>query len=226
MATAFEFKQGYALFQAEYNRPALDALNPSIQVLVEQLLARFAPYGTKFADLKLDQADGDLGRANLHCPLVNFSTTLRVFVERVEIETFYLERVRLETFRSLAVDAAAALQAARNGEGFRTYTFEVNVHGSLQGTTGSDFIGALSPFRPQHRGEQKGGALLAYFGQTDEQLVALLGADMSGAVKDGLFVRSRATWDASSLKPDSLPDLSIRELDAVFAALGLSWDSK
>lgn len=229
MPTVFQFKQGYALFQAEFSRPAFDLLAQNLQRLLEQLVSHLAgPYGVGVGEFKVDQADGSVGRGHVSCPLLEFAATLRVFVERVEVESFYLERIGLERFRALAADAARAMAAVRGSEPFKTYTLDLGLHGRLLDVAPKEFLGRFLALRPQHRGPLMGSGCTLYFGQADEQLSASITADMSGPVKDGLFVRSRASWDASKLAADAVPELATEELKVALAGLDLTWqaDSK
>lgn len=226
MPTVFQFKQGYALFQAEFSRPALDVFSTSLQRLLEQLLSHLAgSYGVRVADFKVDHADGAVGRAHVSCPLLDFAATLRVFIERVEVESYNLERIGLDKFRSLGADAARAMVAVLGSEAFKTYTLDLGLHGRLNDIAPKEFLGRFLALRPQHRGPLMGSGCTLYFGQADEQLSASITADMSLPVKDGLFVRSRASWDASKIAPDAVPELATEELNVALAGLDLTWQA-
>src|SRR6266568_2459926 len=122
MPTQFVFKKGYFNFQAEFARPALDLLSqPVAQKLAEELLTRLGPaHGMRISHLKINHGDGDLG-----CSLFDFNAVLRIGLERLELETYYVERIGRETLSQGTLNAAQAMIAVAGKNPFSTWMVDL-----------------------------------------------------------------------------------------------------
>ncbi len=228
MPTQFVFKKGYFNFQAEFARPALDLLSqPVAQKLAEELLTRLGPaHGMRISHLKINHGDGDLGRANLGCSLFDFNAVLRIGLERLELETYYVERIGRETLSQGTLNAAQAMIAVAGKNPFSTWMVDLGLHGQLPGTTPKVFIGKFQKSQPSIGGALTGSACSFYFGPLKERLSCLIGLDMSAVVEDGLFFRKRTLWDAAALPVEAFPERASADLDSALADLGLSLESE
>jgi hypothetical protein len=223
MPTRFVFNKGYLSAQADFARPPLELLSqPGTQRLAEELLARLGPpHGLRIGQMKINNSDGDLGRAHLSCSLFEFNAALRIGLERLELESYYVERIGREALLRVMPDAASAMIALTGKNPFSTWTVDLGLHGLLPDTTPKDFTGRFFASAPQAPGALMGSGCTFYYGQSEEQLLSIITIDRSALVEGGLFFRKRTTWAASILSIDALPERAGSEVDKALAGLGL-----
>ena len=117
MAVDFNAERGELNFQASYSAPMF-GLWRSTDELFRLLFGALSKYGLRLNDLKWGPASG-IGDAQLNFSLLNYAATVRVKMDRVEIEMF----------DSLRIDEQ---QPARCGGGF-DWSTENAQFGSIRG---------------------------------------------------------------------------------------------
>lgn len=196
------------LFQASFAQPAFELFKDTTQ-LFHNLFEKLKPYGLLLSDVQLDRASANLGDLELRCFLFNFTTTIRVRLDRLEIRCGELQR--LDQPEKLIIDAVEAIRPAAADSSFSTHTLTLSIHGTVPGTVAPEYLKRFSRGGPDNLGPAIGSASTFYFGPDSGRQFASLGVDLSASVDQGVFFRLHAIWDAQRVAISELPGAA-REL--------------
>lgn len=189
-------------FEAGFPKPQF-ALFRDGGALLDRLYARLEPHGLKLADIRFERS-GSVGEQHFLIYLFNYLMTIRIRVERIEINCSALPRPLISQFKAAAVDVLRAVKDHLPELSFRAFAVAVAIHAKLEGRSARDFLGQFAVGAPKGLGPLTGSGAIFYLGAEAERLFTTLTADVSAVVPDGLFVRVHSVWDAARIAPDAL----------------------
>lgn len=223
MTPTFKVTQGDLTFRSDFPQPVFDLFRDSWG-LQKQLFARMEKHGVRLTDIKPERGSGSLGDLNIVCFLFNFSVTVRVSLERVEILCFDLARVPPNMLNDAGMDALEAITNYGPGVSFKTHTLSLGLHGTLDGISSQDFISRFVSKGPESLGPPMGGGVVFYYGPEAERLTSSVTLDLSALISGGLYVRTQVVWDAQKVAVRSIPGMAEKQVREVVTNLGLKLD--
>lgn len=219
--TPFKIAQGDLSFQAEFAQPAFELFENRSKPY-RALFAALARHGLRLTDMRPEKGSGTLGDAYLQCTLFDFTTSLRVRLERLELTCLDLKRVDRTQLEELIVDSLEARSRVFPSEiSFKTYGLSISLHGLLPVRDVKEFLAGFLKTVPQNLGPPVGSGCVFYYGAEGEQVTFSLALDLSAAVANGLFVRLYMVWDAGRLAIKAIPEAVAKRLKSTFAQVEL-----
>jgi hypothetical protein len=217
----FELKSGDLQVRGAFAQPAF-GLFQDFPGLCQKLYGSLASCGVALGDMKFEGSAGSLGDVHLAVTVLRVSAVLRVRLDYIELQCFNvrnavekdLAEVFVRTSQVIAEHSPVAVSA--------TYSLAVGLHGSLDGSPAASFIQQFVTAQGLHLGPPAGVGAVLYFGAHDSRLGASVTMDLSAVVPDGLFLRSNAIWEASSVDARALPAKGREFFDQVTTQLGLT----
>lgn len=217
MPAPFKIAQGDVMLQSEYAEPVFDFLqSPAI---VSNLTQSLSKHGVRLNDMRYETA-GSLADICILVYLYNFSTILRVRLDRVELQAANLQGLEISRFASVVQDVIEALHRSRDSLTFKTHIVTVNLHGAFAGESPTKFLSRYVTHSPEGLGPVAGNGVVFYFGVEGPQLASSLTLDLSVQVTDGLYLRVHTTWDGK-LSAAELATMVRTYLDSVLKSLEL-----
>jgi len=220
MAVDFNAERGELNFQASYSAPMF-GLWRSTGELFQLLFGALSKYGLRLHDLKWGPASG-IGDAQLNFFLLNYAATVRVKMDRVEIEVLDALRIDEQQLQDAATALIGALKTHNSDLSVAAYVVSLAYHGKLASGTAKDFTRALTATPPGALGPSAGGGVVFYYGPNEERVSSAVTLDLSGVVPDALFVRVHMVWDASRIKVEDLAARTREYTVNVFGGFGLN----
>jgi hypothetical protein len=211
----FDVLRSELLIEAGYPNPQFGLFRDQ-DGLLGRLLAQLAQYGLTLAGMKLERGTGTLGELHLLFYLLDYSVTVRIRVDRVEIQCSQLTE---ENKKRVIAASLATLNCIRENvkDGYSAYAVSMSIHGMLEKQDVRSFLRGLVVAPPAEAGPIAGSAVAYYFSPADERIASSLTFDVSALIADGLYVRPQATWDARRLPLNVLAE---RAEDFVRNSLG------
>jgi hypothetical protein len=221
MSSPIKMVQGDLVFQADLTQPAFSLLQSSSK-LYQALFAALSRYGLRLGDMKPEQGSGTLGDLHLQCSFYNFTTSLRVRLERIELTCFDLTRVERGQLEEVTVSALEALSQSLSPDvSFKTYSLGISLHGLLAEGEVKDFLGRFVTAIPKDLGPSLGAGCIFYFGAEAERVTSSLAMDLSAVVENGLFLRLQVVWDAEKVEIKAIPTVASQHIENALAQVGL-----
>lgn len=219
MAVDFITERGELNFQASYATPMFGLWKLPEQ-LFQLLFASLSEYGLQLNDLKWGPSSG-IGDAQLNFYLFNYAATVRVKLDRVEIEVFDVLRIDEQRLQEAAARLVGALQAHDPSLSIAAYAVALAYHGKLASGSPKDFTRSLTAAPPEAAGPSAGAGAVFYFGPNEERVSSAVTIDLSALVPDALFFRVHMIWDASRIKAGDLAGRTREYAERVFRSFGL-----
>lgn len=218
MTKPFEIAQGHLNVVAEFSEPQFSLLKEPT-ILYRQLLQRLGPHGLRLADMKIEWGDQSVADYNLRCFLLGYGATLRFRAERLEM-LFDAGRVSQSQAIEISAQTFVAVRDVVSDSSFRSHTSDIGLHGTIAETNASVFLTNFTK-EPPNLGPTTGSGCVFYFGPHEARLSQSVTLDLSGVVKEGLYVRDFSVWDGSKISPDDLLATLPPHVDNSLRALGL-----
>jgi hypothetical protein len=218
MAKPFDVTQGHLNLIAEFSEPQFSLLKEPT-ILYRHLLQRLGPHGLRLADMKFEWGDQSLAEYNLRCFLFAFGATLRFRAERLEM-LFDAGRVPESQASEVSRQTFEAVRSVAPDSSFRTYTSDIGLHGVIANVNATVFLADFTK-EPPNLGPSTGSGCVFYFGPHETRLSQSVTLDLSGMVKDGVYVRDFSVWDGSKISPDDLLAIMATHVDKSLQVLGL-----
>lgn len=220
MAVEVKVSQAELSFQADFSEPAFDIFRDAAS-LNRRMFSKLSKFGLRLSDIKPERGNGSLADLHLRCSLFNFSVTINVRAERVEVNCFDKNVIGSKSFPDAVVEALEAVQTHVPSVPFRTYTWSLALHSLLTGVSQADFLAKFSAGRPEELGPSIGSGTVFYYGPDAERLMSSVTIDLSTLLRDHVFIRAQVVWDAQKATLRSLPDLAEKYAALVLERLGL-----
>ena len=217
----FKVSQGDFVFQADFAEPIFELFNNT--TLQRQLFSKFARHGLRLVDIKAERGGGSLGEAQLNCWFFNFSTALRIWLERVEINCLDVTRVSPQKLKDL-ITGVLETAGSHFKIPFKTYGMALWLHGLLEGVAPKEFLSKFFTRAPNDLGPLLASGAVFYYGAKGEKVLSSLTVDLSAAIREGIFVRIQVTWNAEKVDSGELAALAKEHVKSALSQLGLRLD--
>lgn len=221
MTFIFKVAQGDLNFQANFPEPAFELFRDSLG-LQRLLFTKLARHRVQLTDIRVDPGNGTLGDYSLLSYLFNFSVSVRIRLERVEIQSFDLARVDVNKLNEAGVDVLEAIRSHVPSLSFKTHVLSVGLHGKLEGISVREFLSRFVTSGPKNLGPSIGNGAVFYFGPDAERLMSAVTTDLSSLIDGGLYVRLHVIWDASKVPIEGLPGVGDKYLRDALTQLDLA----
>jgi len=203
VALKLEISKADLAFEAGFSRPEF-ALFQNAALLLDRVYRRLEPYGLRLSDIRVERGAGNVGDQHILLYLFNYSMTVRVRIERIEVSCSALPQDLVEKFKAAILDVLQAIKDSKPDLSFRAYAIALALHAKLEGQSATDYLARFVTNVPKNLGASTGRGAVFYFGPEGDRLLSTVTADVSAVVPDGLFVRVHAVWDAGRVAPDAL----------------------
>jgi hypothetical protein len=224
MAIPIKVSRSDLTHQADFVEPAFALFADPIG-LIRRLSAKLRPYGVQFTHIRWDQGGGSVGDLNLLCWLFNFAATIRIRLDKVEIQCLDLNRVNFQHLTAAAIDSLSLLDS-ECGVKFRTHSLALGFHGMLENVNRRDFIAKFVSRGPETLGPNAGQGIVFYYAAQDKRLSSAVTLDLSALVPDALFMRVVSVWDGQKVATKELTTVAADYLQTVLASFGLDWQTR
>jgi hypothetical protein len=189
--------------------------------LLDRLYRRLERHGLRLTDIRLERGTGSLGDQHFLVYLFNYLMTVRIRVERIEVQCSDLPRDHLDAFQAAMVDVLGAVKDHRPDLSFRTFAIALGLHAHLEGTAVRDYLSRFVVNNPTGVGPPAGSGVVFYFGPEGDRLLSTITADASAMIREGLYLRIHGVWDAGRVAPDALGKIAEAFLRRGIDSLGL-----
>lgn len=204
MPIKFVVSRSDVTLEAGYQSPRFDLFRDD-RGLFARLLDRLSPHGLKLSEMKVERGSGSLGDLHLFFYLVDYLVIVRIRVDRTEIYCSLLTAENKKRVIAAALDTFGTIRETL-GVDFRAYAVGMNIHGLTEDPNARAFLAKLVSAPPAAAGATTGNGVAYYFASLGERIASSLTFDVSTVAPDGLFARPQATWDASRLPLEQLPE--------------------
>jgi len=216
-----EVSRADLVFEAAFPAPVFSLFRDPAGLL-ERLYARLASYGLGLNDLRVERGTGQALDLHILVYLFNYTTTLRVRVDRVEVVCSELPREDVERITAAIIDALSGVREYRSDLSFATFAVVVNLHGTTQGQAARDYLAQFVTRIPTDLGALLGTGVVFYFGPRENRLLVNVTVDRSAVITDGLFVRVHGVWDGRRIEATALPQTMEALVRESLAGIGLA----
>ncbi len=170
--------------------------------------------------MRFETGAGSLGEVSLRLLWPNL-VEVRIFLDRVEIESDYPQFLRFEE-KDLIFDVLRIVTEYAPNTSFQAYSLTQEAHGSLTGGSRHDFLERFACSIPEGFGPALGAGIVFYFGAEADQLAASVTLDFSRIVEGGVFMQSVVLYDASRAAAGDLQAMSLSRFESLIDRLGLA----
>ena len=220
MPSNFHVARADLNFEAGFSEPEF-ALFRDPAELLRELFKRLEPHGARLSDIRVERGAGSAADFHVLCYLFNFSMTIRIRVDRIEIICSEFPRDYAERFSAAIIDSLGAISSFREGLRFRAYALVIGLHGSVDGNSTDKFLSRFAKNIPTGLGPSVGSGAVMYFGPVNERQMCALTVDRSAVVQDALFVRTHVLWDAKRVEIQNLPKIADAFVKQALSEIGL-----
>jgi hypothetical protein len=154
-------------------------------------------------DLKLETGDGSVGDVNLRCSLFGLRTTVRIFLDRIEVDSAPPDGGSQRHFE-VVEDTVELVSEHSSNVAIRTYESTMGAHGTLSDGSVEEYLAELLATTPKSFGPLVGAGAAYYYGSIASQHAASLTIDLSQLVENGVFIQAKAIYDAQQMGAGAL----------------------
>jgi hypothetical protein len=220
VAIKLEVSKADLAFEAGFPKPEFGLFQDGA-ALLDCLYRRLEPHGLRLPDIHCERGAGRVGDQHFLIYLFNYSMTVRIRVERIEVHCSELRQDLVEKFKAAILDVLRAVKDYRPELSFRAFAVSVGLHAKLEGKPVRDYLAQFVTSAPRNLGPSTGAGAVFYFGAEGGRLFSTVTADVSAAIPDGLFVRIHSAWDAGRVTPDTLTAIADAFVRQTLEGLGL-----
>lgn len=208
-------------FEAGFPQPEF-GLFRDVGAVMHHLFMRLEPHGLRLNDLRVERGSTSVGDHQIVCFLFNYLMTVRIRVERIEVNCSQVPRDYVEKFKAAILDVLNAIQDYRPEQSFRAFAMALALHAKLEGQPVREYLAQFVTKVPQNLGPSTGGGAIFYFGPEGDRLLSSIIADVSAVVQDAIFLRIHGLWDAKKVAPASLSGAADALIQQALEGLDLS----
>jgi hypothetical protein len=216
---SLDVRQERFAVQAHFLTPVFDLLKDVSGLSHHLFNALGAHYNLSLANMRFEAGAESLGAMNLRLSWPGLAE-VRIFLDRVEIESGYLQFLRFAE-GDLVADVLGALSGFVRDPGFRAFSVTQEVHGALVDKARHDFLGRFVSSVPEGLGPPLGTGMVFYYGAEANHLAASITLDFSRSIEGGIFVQSIVLYDASKVAAGELQKLSRSDFEVLLDRIGL-----
>ena len=221
MAINLNVEKAELTFEAGFPQPEF-GLFLDVGTLMHHLFMRLEPHGFRLNDLRVERGSQNVVDHQIVCFLFNYSMTVRIRIDRIEVTCSQLPRDSVEKFKAAILDVLQAIKDYRPDQSFRTFGMALGLHGKLEGQPAREYLARFATKVPQNLGPSTGGGAIFYFGPEGDRLLSSIVADVSAVVQDAIYLRIHGLWDARKVAPTSLSGVADALVQQALEGLDLS----
>ena len=207
MAVKFDVQQAELNFEAGFDQPDLQLFGDT-HGLLQQLYLGLQSHGVRLSDLRIERGADTAADWHILCYLFNFYMTIRIKLDRVEVNCTQLLQDQVDKYGAAIVDTLKAVHAYRPKSRFRAYALSVGLHGVLEGNSLQRYLARFTKGIPEQLGTSIGSGTVIYFGPEGDRLLSTVTLDMSAQISGALYVRVHVIWDATKIDTGAIPKVS------------------
>jgi hypothetical protein len=220
VAIKLEVEKADLTFEAGYPQPEFGLFRDAA-VLLQHLFRRLEPYGLRLTDIRFERGAGNVGDQHILFSMFNYSMTVRIRIERIEIICSDMPQDQVEKFKAAILDVIRAVKDYRPDLSFRAFAIIVGLHAKLEGEQVRDYLTRFVTNVPQGLGPSTGSGVIFYFGSEGDRLLSFVTADVSAVVQGAAYLRIHGMWDAQKVAPDALTGVADSFVRRALESLGL-----
>lgn len=221
MAIMLDVAKADLAFEAGYAQPEFGLFEDRSAILA-LLFKRLEPHGLRLTDLRFEQGNHNPGEQHIICYLFNFLMTVKIRLERIEVNCSELPREYTDKFKAAIIDVLKAVKEHRPNLLFRGFALAVGMHAKLKGLSPQDYLSRFVATVPQNLGPSTGNGVVFYFGPEGDRLLSSITVDMSAGIQDAVFLRVHGTWDATKVSADVISRIGDAFLHQALESIELS----
>lgn len=172
--------------------------------------------------MKAERGAGSFEDSHLQCTLFNFSTLVRIRLDRIEVICLDVFRATQKQLEDVTLGVLEVVQGLLPSLPYRTYTLAANLHCEIENASAKDFSKKFAGAIPEGFGPVVGTGTAFYYGAEAEQLTASVTVDLSALHANALLLRTQVVWDAGKSKIQEVPALAAKHIEKLFNALGVA----
>lgn len=153
------------------------------------LLDRLGEFGVVPNSIRTDVADGSLGAYNVNFWMFNFRASVRIRLERLELQFNNILQSDLDELERVFVRLTEALAASFEGFEVASYAVDLGLHGQPLGVEPKTYLARFISNVPEGVGPHFGSGVVFYFGEEGQAPLRTITADLSGPLPGKVYVR-------------------------------------
>lgn len=221
MAIMLDVAKAELAFEAVYSQPEFGLFDDRSAIL-NHLFKRLGPHGLRLADIRFEQGNLNLGEQNIICYLFNYWMTVKIRLERIEINSSEMPREYVDKFKAAIVDVLRAVNDHRPNLSFGGFVLAVGIHAKLEGLSPRDYISRFVTTVPQSLGPSTGHGVVFYFGPEGNRRLSSVTADVSAVTQGAVYLRIHGAWDSTNVLADLSSGIGGNYVDQALESMGLS----
>jgi len=208
------------VFEGVFTRPEF-ALFRDASGLVGVYFDALQKNGLRVQDIKIDLASGTLADSNISFQLFNSQLGVYIRQDRVAVVCTHVRDDQISVIGSVGTDVMSLIQSYRPGITFGSYSLNISLNGTLEGSALSDYLSRFVVGELSELGPRSGSGAAFYFGSREDRISSSLVMDLSGALAGGLFVRVNVVFDGRKLDSLAVAGRAVSFLRQALASVGL-----
>lgn len=211
-------------FQGNLERPAFTLLTNQAVELHNNLYTALRPFGLSLQNMQVTTGASDFSEIQAIYWLHSLSSSVKVFLDRVELNCHDFPKLGDANFLHLTVSALEALRRTLNDDCFQSYIVTLGLHATVLDGSPTKVLNQQfrEPTSVTGAGPISGRGVAYYFGEQGNRLSAALVLDTSAILKEGLYVKGSVTF-ASDVELSQLPAMAEENLKAMYESVDLHW---
>ncbi len=221
MAIMLDVAKADLAFEAGYSQPEFGLFEDRSAIL-GHLFKRLEPHGLRLADLRFESGNLNVGDQHIVCFLFNYWMTVKIRLERIEVNCSELPRDHTDKFKAAILDVLKAVKEHRPNLSFRAFALAVGMHAKIEGLSARDYLSRFVATAPKNLGPSTGNGVVFYFGPEGDRLLSSITADISAVVQDAIALRIHGMWDATKVSADFISGIGDKYVRQALESMELS----
>ncbi|MEK6804381.1 MAG: hypothetical protein AABZ34_17230 [Nitrospirota bacterium] len=217
--------QAEVVYQAHFGLPVFTLLGQAAVDLHQAMYLALQPFGLGLQDMQVQTGAKDFSELQATYWLLRLNTTVRVYLDRVEVNCSSVHSSVEQVYRQIVVVATDVAQRTIPESAYKSFTIQLALHGIMQTMSVDDFIAKQfnEANTPSGAGKLIGRGLVYYFGEEKEREFSSLLIEKSARIQDGIFLRGSVTLKGNDIIISRLPDIAEANLKAMIGSTGMDW---
>jgi hypothetical protein len=156
-------------------------------------------------------------------PVLNAGVKLNV--GRMDVGFNDMNRANFDAINRVLHAAYGALDEGNVGAKIASYAITVNSHGSIEGTTGAEFVKPFFGRAPAGLGPTLGSGGVFYFGAHERRTGLAVVMEASSLVTDGLYTRLIFTLDGTRVRYQDVAEAGRETIRHALGAMDLQLEN-
>jgi hypothetical protein len=218
MSHSLQVQREQLSLQVQFAEPVFE-LFKEFPALVRHLFRTLGHHGLRLTDVRLDSPGESLGEVNLQLSWTELNTSVRVFLDRIELTSAYPPFIYARD-GSLVADLLETLTGYSSDLSYRAFGVTQEAHGVLDVPI-KEFLQQFSSEAPSGLGPSLGTGTVFYFGAEHNRFASSIALDLSRMVDGGLFLKLVTIYDATQVAVSDLIPVARAQLFNLLDEVGL-----